>query len=79
MNSVVEWLESPAGLDWAEGHFNVEPSECHDMIEIVNDYDKGVISDHTSVASKWMMHFLIVDEPIWADLTWTPDQPPDSV
>jgi hypothetical protein len=79
MNSVVKWLESPAGLDWSAGHFTYAASECHDMIEILNDYDNVAISGHIWVASGWMLDYLKDTDPIWADLTWTPDQPPDRV
>jgi hypothetical protein len=79
MNSVVEWLESPAGLEWADGYFSPDPSHCHDMIEVINDYAEDVVADHRCSSSKWMLELLKEDEPIWADLTWTPDQPPDRV
>jgi hypothetical protein len=79
MNPVVEWLESPPGWNWARGHFSMEPTDCHDLIEIKNDYNKTNIADHTYASNQWALRFLIHDDPIWGDLTWTPDQPPDRV
>lgn len=79
MNTVVEWLESPPGWKWARVHFSDDASDCHDMIEIINDYSACVASGHLSRSSEVMLEYLKVDEPIWADLTWTPDQPPDRV
>lgn len=79
MNVVAEWLESDEGLEWSQSHFSMDASDCHDMIEVIDDYTEDAMDDHCSDSTKRVFDYLREDEPVWHDLTWTPDQDPTRV
>lgn len=70
---IVDWLESEEGEVWARRHFD-DPAECHDLIEIIDDYT--LISEHASRSSDHWFRKARDDCAQWADLTWQPDKPP---
>lgn len=79
MCEVVAWLKSPEGFEWACGHFSMEPTDCHDMIEIHDDTDCAEIADHMASSSRKRLDQMREYFPEWADLHWTPDQDPTRV
>lgn len=75
---VVEWLNSDEGLEWSQSHFSMA-SDCHNMIEVIDDCHEDIVDDHTSSSTKAIFDYMREAEPVWADLTWTPDQDPTRV
>lgn len=76
MDKVAAWLATDEGLLWLTRRFTDDATDYHDIIEIVDDLDPDVMIDHLFISSDAMLQRAKEDQPIWADLTWTPDQSP---
>jgi hypothetical protein len=82
---IIGWLNSDEGLQWSWSQFD-NASDCHDIIEIYNDYPQyededptlsGWYSDAGTISNAKAFRRLRAGAPEWRDLKWTPDQPPE--
>ncbi len=74
---IIDWLASDEGLQWADEYFD-DATDCHDIIEITDDYHPGEqwLSDSATQSSRRNFRNLR-QETAWRDLKWTPDHPPE--
>ena len=74
---IIEWLNSDEGFRWADNHFD-DATDCHDIIEITEDYhpDEQWWGDSKAISNKRQFRYLR-QRAEWQVLQWTPDQPPE--
>ena len=73
--AVVRWLATREGREWSRRRFT-DATECHEIIELVDDCDPSVITDHYTQSDDEIFDYLRWQFPEWNDLTWTPDVSP---
>ena len=75
---IIGWLNSDEGFTWSSRHFD-DATDCHEMIEIIDDHHPNVTwwGDSVTKSTQTQFRYLRQRAPEWRDLKWTPDQPPE--